>query len=171
MSPMFLPRRNGMLQAPRFANALAAAQSKRGAVGGPPLPPAPAVFGTGPLVSLSIVANDNYARFQRCADEDSGHFTQWGPPGQHITDLKVFLGLIMARATLDVPGESTEGEVAFNFFKMMEEADGVGRYGRSTASTVWAYKKRFKLFNRQNQIDDIVGIKTMRLIDLHLDSL
>ncbi len=132
-----------------------------------PLPPAPAVFGTGPLTSQTLMGSPNLHRFQKCADVDMGHFMK-GQSGDHIQELKLHLAFLMAR--IANPGTvDKENEIILAHYNLMKERDGPNYFGGQTAGTVGAYKTKFGILNSQGQIDNIVGKKTMRLMDMHLD--
>jgi hypothetical protein len=150
---------------PRFAQVLATLQATA-PIEGRPLPPAPSFFGTGPLTNKNLTGHPNYRRFQKCADSDPWHFM---PPeaGEHISDLKIYLAFIVARM-LGPTTPDKEDAMALSLYEMMQSRDGYGKYGKSTMSTVWAYKKKYGLVNSKGEIDSIVGKKTIRLIDIHL---
>lgn len=90
------------------------------------------------------------ARLEGCLNQNSQHIIWRSPPdkGDHVARIQKALIAL---------GRATKGEFG-------DELDH-SAYGRKTAGLVARFKAEEKIFNYRNQIDNIVGIKTLQKLD------
>ncbi len=114
----------------------------------------------GPLKSKLFSEADRYvpgvrARLQACADNHMSHI-QFGHRGMHVAWVKSALHDIVLPAMDD--------------YIPVPDLAPYDEFGAATRYSVLKYKRKNTIINRdyQDTADDIIGIKTIRMIDFHL---